>query len=46
MALSKFLDPKNDISFKRIFGTEKNKISLFTFLMIFSALLEQMQYRI
>ncbi len=25
MALSKFLDPKNDLSFKKIFGSEKNK---------------------
>ncbi|WP_353274221.1 Rpn family recombination-promoting nuclease/putative transposase [Wolbachia endosymbiont (group B) of Hofmannophila pseudospretella] len=32
MALSKFLDPKNDISFKRIFGTEKNKDILIHFL--------------
>ncbi len=31
MALSKFLDPKNDISFKRIFGTEKNKDILIHF---------------
>ncbi|GFQ84672.1 transposase [Trichonephila clavata] len=32
MAFSKFLDPKNDISFKRIFGTEKNKDILIHFL--------------
>lgn len=32
MPLSKFLDPKNDISFKRIFGTEKNKDILIHFL--------------
>ncbi|MDN5247831.1 MAG: Rpn family recombination-promoting nuclease/putative transposase [Wolbachia endosymbiont of Tyrophagus putrescentiae] len=32
MALSKFLDPKNDASFKRIFGTEKNKDILIHFL--------------
>ncbi|WP_264735766.1 Rpn family recombination-promoting nuclease/putative transposase [Wolbachia endosymbiont (group A) of Rhinocyllus conicus] len=32
MAISKFLDPKNDISFKRIFGTEKNKDILIHFL--------------
>ncbi|WP_353279109.1 Rpn family recombination-promoting nuclease/putative transposase [Wolbachia endosymbiont (group A) of Cydia amplana] len=32
MALSKFLDPKNDISFRRIFGTEKNKDILIHFL--------------
>lgn len=30
--LSKFLDPKNDIAFKRIFGTEKNKDILIHFL--------------
>lgn len=29
---SKFLDPKNDIAFKRIFGTEKNKDILIHFL--------------
>lgn len=32
MALSKFLDPKNDILFKRIFGTEKKKDILIHFL--------------
>ncbi|MDN5247767.1 MAG: Rpn family recombination-promoting nuclease/putative transposase [Wolbachia endosymbiont of Tyrophagus putrescentiae] len=32
MALSKFLDIKNDIAFKRIFGTEKNKDILIHFL--------------
>ncbi len=32
MTFSKFLDPKNDISFKRIFGTEKNKDILIHFL--------------
>ncbi|MDN5248291.1 MAG: Rpn family recombination-promoting nuclease/putative transposase [Wolbachia endosymbiont of Tyrophagus putrescentiae] len=32
MALSKFLDVKNDIAFKRIFGTEKNKDILIHFL--------------
>ncbi|WMT84710.1 Rpn family recombination-promoting nuclease/putative transposase [Wolbachia endosymbiont of Listronotus oregonensis] len=32
MAFSKFLDPKNDVSFKRIFGTEKNKDILIHFL--------------
>ncbi len=32
MSLSKFLDPKNDLSFKRIFGTEKNKDILIHFL--------------
>ncbi|WP_264686950.1 Rpn family recombination-promoting nuclease/putative transposase [Wolbachia endosymbiont (group B) of Rhopobota naevana] len=32
MALSKFLDPKNDIAFRRIFGTEKNKDILIHFL--------------
>ena len=30
--LSKFLDPKNDICFKKIFGTEKNKDILIHFL--------------
>jgi predicted transposase/invertase (TIGR01784 family) len=30
--LSKFLDPKNDIAFKKIFGTEKNKDILIHFL--------------
>src|SRR5579863_3095135 len=32
MNLSKFLDPKNDIAFKQIFGTEKNKDILICFL--------------
>ncbi|WP_250296068.1 Rpn family recombination-promoting nuclease/putative transposase [Wolbachia endosymbiont of Oedothorax gibbosus] len=32
MALSKFLDPKLDLTFKRIFGTEKNKNILVHFL--------------
>ena len=32
MALSKFLDPKNDIAFKRIFGTERNKDILIHFI--------------
>jgi len=32
MALSKFLDPKFDLSFKRVFGTEKNKNILIHFL--------------
>ncbi len=32
MALSKFLDPKNDFTFRRIFGTEKNKDILIHFL--------------
>ena len=32
MALSKFLDPKNDFAFKQIFGTEKNKDILIYFL--------------
>ena len=32
MRLSKFLDPKNDYAFKRIFGTEKNKNILIHFL--------------
>jgi len=30
--ISKFLDPKNDIAFKKIFGTEKNKDILIHFL--------------
>jgi predicted transposase/invertase (TIGR01784 family) len=30
--ISKFLDPKNDIAFKRIFGTDKNKDILIHFL--------------
>jgi predicted transposase/invertase (TIGR01784 family) len=32
MALSKFLDPKNDFAFKKIFGTERNKDILIHFL--------------
>ncbi len=32
MAFSKFLDPKNDLSFKKIFGSEKNKNILIHFL--------------
>ncbi len=32
MAFSKFLDPKNDFAFRRIFGTEKNKDILVHFL--------------
>jgi len=32
MGLSKFLDVKNDIAFRRIFGTEKNKDILIHFL--------------
>ncbi|WP_281508784.1 Rpn family recombination-promoting nuclease/putative transposase [Wolbachia endosymbiont (group B) of Pandemis cinnamomeana] len=32
MALSKFLDARNDIAFRRIFGTEKNKDILIHFL--------------
>ncbi len=32
MAFSKFLDPKNNFAFKRIFGTEKNKDILIHFL--------------
>jgi len=30
--LAKFLNPKNDLAFKRIFGTEKNKDILIHFL--------------
>ena len=30
--LSKFLDPKNDFAFKKVFGTEKNKNILIHFL--------------
>jgi len=32
MALSKFLDPKLNLTFKKIFGTEKNKNILIHFL--------------
>ena len=32
MVLSKFLDPKNDLAFKRIFGTERNQDILIHFL--------------
>ena len=32
LSLSKFLDPKNDFAFKKIFGTEKNKDILIHFL--------------
>lgn len=32
MAVSKFLDPKNDFCFKQVFGTEKNKDILIHFL--------------
>jgi predicted transposase/invertase (TIGR01784 family) len=32
MPLTKFLDPKNDVAFKKIFGTEKNKDILIHFL--------------
>jgi predicted transposase/invertase (TIGR01784 family) len=32
MTLSKFLDPKNDVAFHRIFGTEKNKDILIHFI--------------
>ena len=32
MALSKFLDPKNDVAFRHIFGTEKNKDILIHFI--------------
>jgi predicted transposase/invertase (TIGR01784 family) len=32
MAFSKFLDPKNDIAFRRIFGSEKNKDILIHFI--------------
>jgi len=32
MAISKFLDPKNDVAFHRIFGTEKNKDILIHFI--------------
>lgn len=32
MALSKFLNPKNDVAFKKIFGTEKNKGILIRFI--------------
>jgi predicted transposase/invertase (TIGR01784 family) len=32
MTLSKFLDPKNDLAFRRIFGNEKNKAILIHFI--------------
>ena len=32
MTLSKYLDPKNDVAFRKIFGTEKNKDILIHFL--------------
>ena len=32
MTLKKFLDPKNDLAFKRVFGSEKNKNILIHFL--------------
>ena len=32
MAISKFLDPKNDVAFRRIFGTERNKDILIHFI--------------
>lgn len=32
MSITKFLDPKNDVAFKKIFGTEKNKDILIHFL--------------
>ena len=32
MTLSKFLDPKNDVAFKKIFGSEKNKDILIHFI--------------
>lgn len=32
MATTKFLDPKNDVAFRRIFGSEKNKDILIHFI--------------
>ena len=32
MAVSKFLDPKNDVAFRKIFGSEKNKDILIHFI--------------
>ena len=32
MAISKFLDPKNDVAFRKIFGSEKNKDILIHFI--------------
>jgi hypothetical protein len=32
MSFSKFLDPKNDLAFRRIFGSEKNKDILIHFI--------------
>ncbi len=32
MAMSKFLDPKNDVAFRKIFDSEKNKDILIHFI--------------
>lgn len=32
MVLEKYLDPKNDVAFKKVFGSEKNKDILIYFL--------------
>ena len=32
MALSKFLDPKNDVAFKKVFGSEEHKDILINFI--------------
>ena len=32
MTITKFLDPKNDVAFRRIFGSEKNKDILMHFI--------------
>jgi hypothetical protein len=32
MAISKFLDPKNDVAFKKVFGSEKHKDILIHFI--------------
>jgi predicted transposase/invertase (TIGR01784 family) len=42
--LTKFLDPKNDVAFKKIFGTEKNKGLLISFLN--EVLQEQIKHKI
>ena len=38
MAITKFLDPKNDVAFRRIFGSEQNKDILIHFLMTYWSL--------
>lgn len=43
---SKFLDPKNDVAFKKIFGTEKNQDILIHFLNVFSSLAVANRYNL